>query len=86
MTTTRDGVPAIPAPTDGRRVSPTDEPTEQGRNGEARHDGAPDDGALLAELAHALREVRLGRFDVRLARRDGVAGATTARGPRASAP
>ena len=32
------------------------------------------DAALLAELTHGLREVRLGRFDVRIARRDGVAG------------
>jgi signal transduction histidine kinase/HAMP domain-containing protein/ActR/RegA family two-component response regulator len=32
------------------------------------------DAALLTELANGLREVRLGRFDVRIARRDGVAG------------
>ena len=32
------------------------------------------DAALLTELAHALREVRLGRFDVRLPVRGGAAG------------
>ena len=32
------------------------------------------DDALLTELAHALREVRLGRFDVLLPVRDGAAG------------
>jgi signal transduction histidine kinase/HAMP domain-containing protein/ActR/RegA family two-component response regulator len=38
-------------------------------------DPPPDsDGPVLAELAEALRVVRLGRFDVRMPRRDGVAG------------
>ena len=32
-----------------------------------------EDGALLVELAHALAQVRRGRFDVRLARREGPA-------------
>ena len=59
MTTTRDGARAIPAPAaTGRRAAADD----------------PADATLLAEIAHAIREVRLGRFDVRLPGRDGVVG------------
>ena len=36
--------------------------------------GDPDDAVLLADLAEALHQVRRGRFDVRLSRRDGPAG------------
>ncbi|MDT7581975.1 MAG: hypothetical protein QOK35_3239, partial [Pseudonocardiales bacterium] len=67
MTTTRDGARPIPAP----------DPAPDGRRG-ARAEPAdvpdPDAAALAAELARAIREVRLGNFDVRMTARDGAAG------------
>ena len=57
MTTTRDGARGTP---------PLQGPATDGRP-------TPPDADLLAQLAEALRAVRLGRFDVRLRRRDGVA-------------
>jgi signal transduction histidine kinase/HAMP domain-containing protein/CheY-like chemotaxis protein len=39
-----------------------------------REEASTAESALLAELAEALRQVRRGRFDVRLTRRDGLAG------------
>ncbi|GAA1313059.1 HAMP domain-containing protein [Pseudonocardia xinjiangensis] len=41
---------------------------------ETGESAAADDSGLLAELAEALHEVRLGRFQVRLPRRQGLAG------------
>jgi hypothetical protein len=63
MTTTRDAESAVSAdgevPAVGENTSGTDTPAE--------------DAPLLVELAQALAQVRGGRFDVRLARREGPA-------------
>jgi signal transduction histidine kinase/HAMP domain-containing protein/ActR/RegA family two-component response regulator len=62
MTTTRDDARAIPTlPVDGDRPAQTAPATSA-------------EAVLLAELAEAIRQVRLGSFVVRLQRRDGVAG------------
>src|SRR4051812_45171948 len=53
-----------------RRVMTTTRPAHV-RDGDKPADG---ESALLAELAAALHRVRRGRFDVRLPRREGVAG------------
>ena len=48
-------------------------PADPGTPAVAPEDAAGEDGALLVELAQALAQVRRGRFDVRLARREGAA-------------
>jgi len=54
-----------------RAVVPTDPGTPAVVLEDAPDTDAPvEDGALLVELAEALAQVRRGRFDVRLARRD----------------
>src|SRR4051812_37531267 len=64
MTTTRDGAAPVPAAAPGN-----------GAVARTEHAADPTGEVLAAELAQALRAVRLGRFDVRMAARDGAAGA-----------
>ncbi|MDQ1663792.1 MAG: hypothetical protein QOJ68_3772, partial [Blastococcus sp.] len=64
MTATRQTHPVVPAQPETPAVVPEDAPGK---------DAPGEDGALSVELAQALAQVRRGRFDVRLARREGPA-------------